>query len=276
MVQVTVRVGMLQPHHVLPRHAIRRCHKYQTPCSSTMKFPRTLAGVTLPSMAALAPLGSDAAAPCASRDQQKTASSKYSSSYEVADAAFSSIIDHSQPVRVVAERDYAFAHEAPVYLDKLNKVSILMTAWQLSAHSPTCSCSFVLPVLHGVSAIALHCNTFNLPVHVCCMMAAVEGVLTAVVQRQTVCLSWVCPVQQQCIASKHVDHTALSNSDAAHGMHCAQCCSSVHVVAVTGYHGVRRPPLAQLLLCCCWCVQLFFVSNRLGDRDSAHQHIQVR
>ncbi|KAF6263580.1 calcium-dependent phosphotriesterase [Scenedesmus sp. NREL 46B-D3] len=122
MVQVTVRVGMLQPHHVLPRHAIRRCHKYQTPCSSTMKFPRTLAGVTLPAMAALAPLGSDAAAPCASRDQQKTASSKYSSSYEVADAAFSSIIDHSQPVHVVAERDYAFAHEAPVYLDKLNKL----------------------------------------------------------------------------------------------------------------------------------------------------------
>jgi hypothetical protein len=73
-------------------------------------------------MAALAPLGSDAV-PHAGRDQQKTASTKYSSSYEVAHPAFSSIIDPSQPVRVVAERDYAFAHEAPVYLEKLNKVS---------------------------------------------------------------------------------------------------------------------------------------------------------
>jgi hypothetical protein len=73
-------------------------------------------------MADLAPLGSDAV-PQASRDQQKTASTKYSSSYEVADPAFSSIIDPSKPVQVVAERDYAFAHEAPVYLEKLNKVS---------------------------------------------------------------------------------------------------------------------------------------------------------
>eukprot|EP00882_Tetradesmus_deserticola_P001763 GHRQ01001895.1.p1 GENE.GHRQ01001895.1~~GHRQ01001895.1.p1 ORF type:complete len:364 (+),score=130.99 GHRQ01001895.1:370-1461(+) len=73
-------------------------------------------------MAELAPMGSDASPPRASRDQQKTASSKYSSSYDVVDAAFSSIIDSSQPVRVVAERDYAFAHEAPVYLEKLDKL----------------------------------------------------------------------------------------------------------------------------------------------------------
>jgi hypothetical protein len=73
-------------------------------------------------MAALAPLGSDAV-PHASRDQQKTASTKDSSSYEVANPVFSSIIDPTQPGRVVAERDYAFAHEAPVYLEKLNKVS---------------------------------------------------------------------------------------------------------------------------------------------------------
>uniref|UniRef100_A0A383VQH9 SMP-30/Gluconolactonase/LRE-like region domain-containing protein n=1 Tax=Tetradesmus obliquus TaxID=3088 RepID=A0A383VQH9_TETOB len=72
-------------------------------------------------MAALAPLGSDAIR-TDSRDQQKTFSNKYSDSYEVADAAFNSIIDASQPVRVAAERDYAFAHEAPVYLEKLDKL----------------------------------------------------------------------------------------------------------------------------------------------------------
>jgi hypothetical protein len=79
-------------------------------------------------MAALAPLGSDAIPD--SRDQQKTASSKYSSSYEVADAAFNSIIDPSQPVHVIAERDYEFAHEAPVYLEKLNKVRQSIAMWQ--------------------------------------------------------------------------------------------------------------------------------------------------
>ena len=37
-------------------------------------------------------------------------------------AAFSSIIDTAEPVHVLAERDYAFAHETPVYLEKQNKV----------------------------------------------------------------------------------------------------------------------------------------------------------
>jgi hypothetical protein len=81
-------------------------------------------------MAALAPLGTDAI-PTASRDQQKTASSKCSSSYEVADAAFNSIVDPSQPVRVVAEREHEFAHEASVYLEKLNKVSLTLQAGSL-------------------------------------------------------------------------------------------------------------------------------------------------
>lgn len=71
------------------------------------------------SMAAnLAPLGS------ASNPEQQQQHSKLAaadSSYEVADPAFLSIIDPSAPVRLVAERDHAFAHEAPVYLEKLNK-----------------------------------------------------------------------------------------------------------------------------------------------------------
>lgn len=99
------------------------CVLAQIACPCTPRN-RRLAGRPAPSMAALAPLGSDAI-PNASRDQQKTFSNKYSDSYEVADAAFNSIIDASQPVRVAAERDYAFAHEAPVYLEKLDKVGSL-------------------------------------------------------------------------------------------------------------------------------------------------------
>jgi hypothetical protein len=87
-------------------------------------------------MATLAPLGSDAVAvadkqqPAGQQQQQQP----NSSTYEVSDPAFSSIIDASVPVRVVAERGYEFAHEAPVYLEKQNKVRHL-------AAGPKCSCS---------------------------------------------------------------------------------------------------------------------------------------
>jgi hypothetical protein len=78
-------------------------------------------------MATLAPLGSDAVAAADKQQPQQQQQQPYSSTYEVSDPAFSRIIDASVPVRVVAERDYEFAHEAPVYLEKQNKVGC---AWQ--------------------------------------------------------------------------------------------------------------------------------------------------
>eukprot|EP00878_Enallax_costatus_P016254 GHUV01017049.1.p1 GENE.GHUV01017049.1~~GHUV01017049.1.p1 ORF type:complete len:305 (+),score=68.28 GHUV01017049.1:266-1180(+) len=45
-----------------------------------------------------------------------------SEAYKVSDAAFRDIIRQDEPIRVVAERDYPFAHEAPVALRGLNKL----------------------------------------------------------------------------------------------------------------------------------------------------------
>lgn len=87
--------------------------------------------------ATLAPLGT-ASDPEQQQQQQKNKLATADSSYEVADTAFLSIIDRSAPVRLVAERDYDFAHEAPVHLEKLNKASRLRGVhWQEFARTTT-------------------------------------------------------------------------------------------------------------------------------------------
>lgn len=71
-------------------------------------------------MADLAPLGTSEGLRFSPQEQKHQQAN--SSSYEVSDAAFKDIISTDEPVRVLVEKDYNFAHEAPVYLAKLNKV----------------------------------------------------------------------------------------------------------------------------------------------------------
>jgi hypothetical protein len=121
-------------------------------------------------MATLAPLGSDAVAvadkqqPAGQQQQQQPPNS---STYEVLDPAFSSIIDASVPVRVVAERGYEFAHEAPVYLEKQNKVRHLAAGQKCScsSNSSTSKWQRVLNTPHVVASQQPGQRSFQVTLH---------------------------------------------------------------------------------------------------------------
>lgn len=58
-----------------------------------------------------------------------------SDAYKVSDPAFYDIIRQDEPIRIVAEKDYPFAHEAGVALRGLNKVSLLHMYDQYACNS---------------------------------------------------------------------------------------------------------------------------------------------
>jgi hypothetical protein len=78
-------------------------------------------------MADLAPSGTPGGPRFSPHQEQKhqqanSSNSNSSSSYDVSNAAYKDIINTDEPVHVLVEKDYNFAHEGPVYLAKFNKV----------------------------------------------------------------------------------------------------------------------------------------------------------